>query len=141
MRALSIRQPFAELILRGVKTVEYRSRPTRIIGQRFWIYACKGTRAPLRGERKRPIIADNIVPEAAPPWMIELANALRLFDLELPTGMIVGSAMISRCTPPAAADDKRLTTDLYQWHLTDVERLSRPKRPRNPPQPVWFQPF
>jgi ASCH domain len=41
MRALSIRQPFAELILRGIKTVEYRSRPTRIIGERFYIYASK----------------------------------------------------------------------------------------------------
>jgi hypothetical protein len=28
LRALSIRQPFAELILRGEKTIEYRSRPT-----------------------------------------------------------------------------------------------------------------
>ncbi|HEX3357004.1 MAG TPA: ASCH domain-containing protein, partial [Tepidisphaeraceae bacterium] len=42
MRALSIRQPFAELILRGIKTVEYRSRSTRIIGERFWLYASKG---------------------------------------------------------------------------------------------------
>src|SRR5687768_8546224 len=42
MRALSIRQPFAELILRGVKTVEYRSRRTRVVGERFWIYASKG---------------------------------------------------------------------------------------------------
>jgi len=33
MRALSVRQPFAELILRGVKRIEYRSRPTRIIGE------------------------------------------------------------------------------------------------------------
>src|SRR5262245_14035781 len=42
MRALSIRQPWAELILRGIKTVEYRSRPTRIVGERFYIYAAKG---------------------------------------------------------------------------------------------------
>jgi hypothetical protein len=28
----TIRQPFAELILRGIKTIEYRPRPTRIIG-------------------------------------------------------------------------------------------------------------
>jgi predicted transcriptional regulator len=41
MRALSIRQPFAELILRGIKTIEYRTRPTRIIGERFYIYASK----------------------------------------------------------------------------------------------------
>ena len=39
MRALSIRQPYAELILRGVKTVEYRSFATRKIGERFYIYA------------------------------------------------------------------------------------------------------
>src|SRR5688572_5893099 len=45
MLALSIRQPYAELILRGIKTVEYRSRPTRIIGRRFHIYASKGAAA------------------------------------------------------------------------------------------------
>ena len=42
MRALSIRKPFAELILRGIKTAEYRTRPTRIIGERFFIYGSKG---------------------------------------------------------------------------------------------------
>ena len=42
MRALSIRQPFAELILRGIKTSEFTSRSTRIIGERFYIYASKG---------------------------------------------------------------------------------------------------
>jgi hypothetical protein len=50
MRALSIRQPYAELIpstysgqaLRVVKTVEYRSRPTRVIGEEFYIYAARG---------------------------------------------------------------------------------------------------
>jgi hypothetical protein len=43
VRALSIRQPYAELIrstaitagLRGIKTVEYQSRATAIIGERF----------------------------------------------------------------------------------------------------------
>jgi ASCH domain len=45
MRALSIRQPYAELILRGIKTVEYRTRPTRIIGERFHIYASKAKAA------------------------------------------------------------------------------------------------
>ena len=41
MLALSIRQPYAELILRGIKRIEYRSRPTRIIGERFYIYAAR----------------------------------------------------------------------------------------------------
>jgi hypothetical protein len=38
MRALSIPQPYAELILRGIKAAEYRSRATAIIGERFHIY-------------------------------------------------------------------------------------------------------
>ena len=41
MRALSIRQPYAEQILRGTKVFEYRSRPTTI-RERVYIYAsCK----------------------------------------------------------------------------------------------------
>ena len=40
MRALSIRQPFAEQILAGDKEIEYRSRRTHIRGL-IYIYACK----------------------------------------------------------------------------------------------------
>jgi hypothetical protein len=32
MRALSIRQPYVEEILRGIKTIEYRSRRTHLVG-------------------------------------------------------------------------------------------------------------
>jgi hypothetical protein len=38
MRALSVRQPYAELILQGVKKEEYRSRATKITGT-VYIYA------------------------------------------------------------------------------------------------------
>jgi hypothetical protein len=41
MRALSIRQPHAEAIMRSVKTIEFRSRATRIRG-RVYIYAGLG---------------------------------------------------------------------------------------------------
>lgn len=37
-RAISIRQPYAELILRGEKVEEYRSRPTRL-QERVYLYA------------------------------------------------------------------------------------------------------
>jgi hypothetical protein len=40
MRALSIRQPYAEQILRGTKVFEYRSRPTAI-RERIYIYASR----------------------------------------------------------------------------------------------------
>lgn len=38
LRAISIRQPYAELILRGTKRAEYRSRRTNI-RERVYIYA------------------------------------------------------------------------------------------------------
>jgi hypothetical protein len=45
MKALSVRQPWAELIMRGIKTTEYRSRPTTIRG-RIYIYAAMGRTDP-----------------------------------------------------------------------------------------------
>ena len=40
MRALSIRQPYAEQILRGTKLFEYRTRPTTI-RERVYIYVSR----------------------------------------------------------------------------------------------------
>ena len=131
MRALSIRQPFAELILRGTKTIEYRSRPTRIIGERFFIYA---SMQPAVGSRQSVWSGDLALPDRPlPPWMIELAEGLRLWKPgELPTGVIVGSAIIDRCSRGEG---------VYHWHLTGVERLAEHTRPRRHPQPSWFRPF
>ena len=98
MHALSIRQPYAELILRGVKTIEYRSRPTRLIGQRFYIYAAKKW-AGVNGHPDQGI-------ESAPG--------------SLPTGLIVGTATITRCVQ---------NNGHFEWHLTDVQRLDRLREP------------
>ena len=111
MRALSIRQPWAELILMGVKTAEYRTRPTKLVGERFWIYAARsdGYSGPFG---------------AGPGW--------RLLG-ELPKGVIVGSAVIERVE---LGDD-----GFYHWHLADVERARTLRKPSRHPQPTWFEPF
>jgi hypothetical protein len=70
VRAISIRQPYAEQILRGTKRWEFRSTNTTV-RERVWIYASA-----------RP--ADD---EAA--W-----RTVRKAPGELPTGMIVGSVVI-----------------------------------------------
>ena len=138
MRALSVRQPWAELILRGVKTIEYRSRPTRIVGERFWIYAAMGRAAKRRGgEATRGKAAgvwsrDLVGPGEGPPaWMWELAEKLVLADL--PRGVIVGSAVIEAVTPGDGGG--------FRWHLAGVERAAALRKPTRHPQPAWFRPF
>jgi predicted transcriptional regulator len=138
MRALSIRQPYAELILRGIKPIEFRSRPAKRIGERFYIYASQQWaegKLLLEGCRSKSgvaIVGDNIeVPTDGPqPWMLELAKMLILKDL--PTGVIVGTASIKEVVKGDS---------LYEWHLTDVERAKRFRKPKGHPQPVWFTPF
>jgi hypothetical protein len=87
------------------------------------------------------------------PWMIELAKMLILKDL--PTGVIVGTACIARCVEGErsqvtgqksdgailTSDLRPLTSGLYEWHLTDVERAKKFRKPKAHPQPVWFNPF
>ncbi len=73
MRALSIRQPYVEQILRGRKRIEYRSRPTRIRG-RFYLYASKSPGPPAE------------------------FSSLGRKPGELPTGMILGTVELVDCT-------------------------------------------
>lgn len=139
MRALSIRQPYAELILRGIKTIEYRSRATKVIGERFWIYASLTQAAGdgrAEGERRAGIWSHDLsTTTAPPPWIFELAEAVKLFgDVELPRGVIVGSAMIEKVERDPA-------TTFFRWYLKDVERATTLRRPTGHPQPVWFRPF
>lgn len=138
MRALSIRQPYAELILRGIKTVEYRSRPTRIVGERFWIYASRSRAKPMA---KAIWSRDLAMPgDSLPRWMLELAEQIKMVEpgALLPTGVLVGSAVIDRVT---RWENSGSGDELFRWHLTNVERIAEHRRPTGHPQPVWFNPF
>jgi predicted transcriptional regulator len=146
MRALSIRQPYAELILRGIKPIEFRSRPTKIIGERFYIYASRHWAAGklfLEGCRPSVVSGPLSVDQKAwstdlampgtslpEPWMLELAKMLILKDL--PTGVIVGSAVIEEVTRGSK---------YFEWHLGGIERAKKLRKPKGHPQPVWFTPF
>jgi hypothetical protein len=147
MLALSIRQPFAELILRGIKTAELRGKSTRIVGQRFYIYAAKA-------KAKLPIWSRDLQVDNPPQWMIELARQVKLIppNTDLPTGVIVGSAVIAGCEEVGGgqwavgreenqATAHCLLPTLFRWHLTDIHRLKHPRKPARQPQPVWFRPF
>ena len=119
MRALSIRQPYAELILRGIKKIEYRSQATKIIGERFYIYAARK-------------------PGPSEAWA-ELD--CEPGDHGVPTGVIVGSAVIDHCVEINSHPRNPRHPRKYEWHLRDVKRLKHPRKPKGMPQPVWFTPF
>jgi hypothetical protein len=160
MLALSIKQPYLELILRGVKRAELRSRSTRIVGERFYLYASKSgakagksrTSGQLKTSSAGYVVGESVggvidgraqvwsrdLSVACPPaWMVELAEQLRVLKPGevLPTGLIVGTAVIREVVPPR--DDQ----DYFRWELSEVERLSTPLKPERQPQPVWWRPF
>ena len=91
-RAISIRQPFVEMILKGTKTTEYRSRKTNI-RERVYLYASLTV-------EKEECEAEGFDPG------------------KLPTGVIVGSVEIVDCTMEDdyyewhLANPKRLRTHL-----------------------------
>jgi len=98
-------------------------------------------------------LADALGP--VPGWMIELAQQVKLIppDAELPTGVIVGSAVIERVEE--INDEVGMMNDegrssihrssfilpRFRWHLVDVQRAKRLRKPKGHPQPVWFTPF
>ena len=75
------------------------------------------------------------MPGGLPPrWMLELAEQVGMIEpgTLLPTGVIVGSAVIEKVTPG---------NDGFEWHLGNVERIKTLRKPKRHPQPVWFTPF
>ena len=124
--ALGIQQPWAELILRGVKTLEIRSQPTRQRGP-IYLYASK-----------RPSSLD------------AAGTAARLHDIEvhsLPFGVLVGTVNLVDCRPCAAKDQKAacvpatLLKGQYAWQLAEPCRLAEPVAVRFLPYGIWFYPF
>ena len=98
MRALSIRQPYAELILRGIKTAELRSMSTTIVGERFFIYACKKRLSVASCQLPVKAWSDDLRVGTPPAWMIELAEQVKLIEPELLRGAMLptGERGISR---------------------------------------------
>lgn len=110
--AISIKQPFAELILRGIKRAEYRSMRPHATG-RVFIYAS---------------LTDK-------PWTHESWNKLPAAPESLLRGALVGTVTIT-----GARSVVRKGVDQYAWGLRAPRRLRIPITPDNQPQPVLWRP-
>lgn len=126
--ALGIRQPWAELIVRGVKTIEVRKFGTNVRG-RIYVYASRQ-------------VSDH--PAAA--------EAIRFHQLDqeaLPCGKVVGSveiegAALIRPDEAAAACLRPIDLEggvLHGWRLRSPERFDEPLTIRFLPYGIWFYPF
>lgn len=111
MRALSIRQPWAELILRGIKKAEYRTRRTHI-RERVYVYAsCKR----VFPDDERQVEEEHGIDVDA-----------------LPRGVLVGTVEIVDCEDLGGE---------FAWHLARPERAKTLQKPKRQPQPGFFNPF
>ena len=124
--ALGIRQPWAELILQGIKTVEVRSTGTLQRGT-IYVYASKK-------------LAENSFAE----------EAIRQHGLEidsLPRGVLVGTVDLIGCQPANEDDETAACVPAeyldgrFAWRLQNPVRLEKPLTPRFLPYGVWFYPF
>lgn len=101
IRCLSVRQPWASLIVNGTKTIENRSWRTHY-------------RGPLLIHASRTVDRD----------------ACRVHGLDpesLPTGVIIGMVTVADCTPPQEpCRSKWAEPDQYHWLLTDPQRFRHP---------------
>lgn len=125
--ALGIRQPWAELILLGHKTIEVRRTSVRHRGP-IYIYAAK------------QLASIPAATAAAEQWNLEVD--------QLPRGMVVGTVEIRDVREPELPEDEAaacvpasLLAGHLCWELAEPIRLSRPLKPKYLPSGIWFYPF
>ena len=98
--------------MRGVKPIEYRSRPTKI-REVICIYAALG-RYPQEEEA-------------------EMMTQYGITDVsrdDLPRGVLIGTVELYDCT----GQDRD-----FCWHVRKPKRASRLRKPKNHAQPSWFK--
>jgi hypothetical protein len=125
LTAISLHQPWAELIALGIKTHETRHWPcpARMIGQRLVIHAAK---RPLR----RPEIAEELV--------AHIAGRELAFGAYLLTARVVGCFPTEERQPSSRLDllAGGWGPGRYAWALEDVQRLANPI-PAQGRQSLW----
>ena len=126
MRALSVRQPWAELILLGHKTVEVRSKMTHL-RERIYVYAGQNRIEPVEEAR---------------------IAAQYGFDVDgLPRGVLVGTVEIIGCRPVEKSDSEAACfeiddgTGFHAWVLDRPKRAEVLEKPTSQTRAWFFDPF
>lgn len=124
--AFGIQQPWAELILRGLKTIEVRRLPVRPGGP-IYLYASRKL--------------------SKKPYAIEAAHRAGLDVSTLPLGVLVGTIHIAECRQTLPEDvsaawvPAEFLDGMKAWVIESADRLESPQPIHHPPYGMWFYPF
>jgi len=127
LKALSLKQPWATLVIRGLKKFETRSWKTShrgrlaIVSSKTFPYELKHLclAEPFRGVIKPPA---NATPEELQQW----------YDEEYPIGMLIGTVKLLECHPVAfmqarVSDQERAFGDFgpdrFGWEIVEAKRI------------------
>lgn len=121
MKVLSVQQPWASLIVAGIKKVENRTWQPKQMPGRILIHASKKTS--LRAMNSEPI-----------EWVQEIFNHQiygNLVDFpDMPDGAIIGYVTVESIDKDTAnsvwAAGENNDTNLFYWHLTDAYIFDSP---------------
>lgn len=124
MRALSLRQPWAELVVRGEKTIEVRGRHTHIRG---------------------PVQVYAGLKRIDPKEEVRIGERYGLDVDALPRGVLVGTVNIVDSRPLKKSDSPRAAFKIEEtegqngWILADPHRFKHPVKTDRQPQPSFFE--
>lgn len=134
MKALTIYQPWASLIMAGAKPVEWRgwACPRWIVGQRIAIHASARAAKP---DELADILARIDCAETS--LIAEIARPLldKNHTRNWPLSSVLGTAIIGRPIPaidwvrahsPGFLDSDRVDHSKFAWPLTEIERFEPP---------------
>lgn len=123
MKALTIWQPWASLIVEGYKPREFRSwaAPWSAVGQRLVIHAAKRV-APAEELRDIMdyVVSAEGVRDGLSPRARDLLERVWRRELELPLAAGLGTALLGE---PRAVD---IRTPRYAWPMLDIEKWPAP---------------
>ena len=123
MKALTIWQPWASMIIGGWKPWEFRNwpAPASIVGQRIGIHAAK---RPMKTGELRDIMdyvcSAEGVRDGIEPGCMDLLERVWRREVELPMSAILGTALMGRPRCVRTLDGR------YAWPMLDVDKWATP---------------
>lgn len=133
MKALSLWQPHASLVVSGIKPYETRTwpAPRSIVGQRIWIHAAKADKDLIEIAEYYADWKAGAPKESGMHAYLEAMESMGFGSFrDLPRGCIVGSAVLESSARAETLIDPGpfggFSAGRFAWRMTDPVKLAEP---------------